>query len=214
MLPYIKIVILVVLAGLGIALELTGIIDSASLIAAARHYGEHWWLGILLVAIQSVLFTFALAGSSLVWLTAVIFTPWISTLILVAGTSLGSISAYLFSRRLSDEWAQKVKHTRMYTLLQKQSSLYTLLALRLMPGFPHSVINYSSGILKISLASFVPAVIAGSAIKSCVYSMLIYRATTPAVVSGEPDYSSVWSLMAVSLLMLAYIAGKRYLSNK
>ena len=154
-----KIIILFVLAGLGVTLQLTGVIDSDQFITVARQYADHWWLGVLLVVIQSVLFTFALPGSSMVWITAALFTPITSTIIISAGTTLGGISAYLFSERLSDEWTQKVKHSRIFQLLQKESNFFTLFALRIMPGFPHSVINYSSGILHISFINFVPAVI-------------------------------------------------------
>jgi len=209
-----KFIVLLILVGLGLALQQTGAIDLEGLIIFARQYADRWWLGVLLVVIQTVLFTFAMAGSSIVWITAAIFTPVTSTAIIASGTTLGGIFAYLFSERLSEEWTQKIKFSRIYQLLQKESNFFTLFALRLMPGFPHSVINYSCGILKTRLINFIPAAIAGTAIKTYVYSLVIYNATTPEALTSTIDLSTVWPLLVLSLLILAAVFVKRYLRNK
>ena len=213
-LSHYKLIILVILVGLGITLQLTGKIDPEQLIVVARQYADHWWLGVLLVAIQTVLFTFAMAGSSMVWITAALFTPLTSTAIITAGTTLGAVSAYLFSKLLSEEWTQKIKNTRIYKLLHKEGNFLTLYALRMMPGFPHSVINYSSGILKIKFINFIPAAMFGTAVKTYVYSVVIYNTTTPGALSGSIGVSTVWPLLLLSLLILAGVAVKHYLENK
>ena len=209
-----KLIILIALVVLGIALQLTGSIDLAELVAIARRYADHWWLGVLLVVIQTVLFTFAMTGSSMVWITGAVFTPISSTVIITAGTTLGGISAYLFSEKLSGEWTHKIKFLRIYQLLQKQGDFFTLFALRIMPGFPHSVINYSSGILKIKFINFIPAAITATAIKTYVYSILIYNTTTPGELTGTIDLSIIWPLLALSMLILLAISVKHFLDNK
>jgi uncharacterized membrane protein YdjX (TVP38/TMEM64 family) len=209
-----KLIILVILVGTGITLKLSGIIDPEQLIDIARHYADHWWFGVLLVAIQTVLFTFALAGSSLIWITAVLFSPLTSTAIITAGTTLGAVSAYLFSQLLSVEWTHNIKNTRIYKLLHKEGNFLTLYALRMMPGFPHSVINYSSGILKIKFINFIPAAMLGTAVKTYVYSVLIYNTTTPGALNNSITISSVWPLLLLSLLILAGVIVKHYLENK
>lgn len=213
-LSHYKLFILIILVSLGIILQLTGSIDPEQLIAAARQYADHWWLAVLLVAIQTVLFTFALAGSSLIWIAAVLFPPLTSTAIITVGTTLGSVSAYLFSQRLSVEWTQKIKNTRIYKLLHKEGNFLILYALRMMPGFPHSVINYSSGILKIKFINFIPAAMFGTAVKTYVYSVLIYKTTTPGTLSNSIGVSTVWPLLLLSLLILAGVFVKYYLDNK
>jgi uncharacterized membrane protein YdjX (TVP38/TMEM64 family) len=213
-LSHYKLIILFILVSLGIALQLSGTIELERLITAARQYGDRWWLGVLLVAIQTALFTFAMTGSSMVWITAALFTPHTSTAIITAGTTLGGISAYVFAERLSEEWTHKIKFSRIYQLLHKEGNFLTLFALRIMPGFPHSVINYSSGILKLRFINFVPATIAGTAIKTYVYSIFIYNATTPGILNNTIDLSIVWPLLALSLLILAAIIVKHYLHNK
>ena len=198
----------------GIALQVSGTIDARQIISLAREYAGVWWLGVLLIAFQAVLFTFALAGSTLIWIIAALFTPFTSTVMITTGTTLGGVMAYLFSNKMSDEWVRKAQDSRVYQLLREKGDLYTLLALRLMPGFPHSVINYSAGILKIGLTRFVPATIAGSAIKSYVYSSVIYKATTVENTNDAIEFSDIWPLLALSVLILAGVAAKSYLGHK
>ena len=199
---------------IGIALQVSGIIDLGQAISLAREYAGVWWLGVLLIALQVILFTFALTGSTLVWIIAALFTPLTSTIMITTGTTLGGVMAYLFSNRMSDEWVRKVHHSRVYHLLQQKGNLYTLLALRLMPGFPHSVINYSAGILKVGLIRFVPATIAGSAIKSYVYSSVIYNAIITENPTGNIEFSELWPLLALSILILAGMAVRNHLGRK
>lgn len=214
MLPHYKLILLITLVGCGVFLQLSGIIDLDRIIGLARQYADHWWLIALLITVQTVLFTFALAGSSMVWITAALFTPISSSLIITTGTTLGGIAAYVFSARLSDDWTRKVKASRVYQLLQKEGSFFNLLALRVMPGFPHSVINYSSGILKLNLINFISTAIAGTAIKTYVYSRLIYNATSPGTLSDNIDISTVWPLLALSMCLLIITLIKHYLDKK
>jgi len=210
-LSHYKLVLLIVLVLSGVAVQLSGSIDPVKLITVARQYAEHWWLAVLLVVIQTILFTFATAGSSMVWVSAALYPPLISTLIIAAGTTLGGISAYLFSAHLSTEWTHRVENSRIYRLLRNQGNFLTLLALRLMPGFPHSVINYSSGILKIKFINFIAATVTGTAIKTYVYSQLIYNATTPGSLTRSIDLTTVWPLAVLSLLILAAMFVKNFL---
>jgi uncharacterized membrane protein YdjX (TVP38/TMEM64 family) len=213
-LSHYKPAILVSLIILGILLQLSGLVDYEQLISLARKYADQWWLAVLLVIIQTILFTIAAAGSSMIWITGALFTPTTSTLVITAGTTFGGISAYIFSEHLSEEWVHKVENSRIYRLLQQESGLLTMFALRLMPGFPHSVINYSSGMLKISMARFIPAAVLGTAAKTYVYSVLIYNATTPGSLEATLDISTIWPLLALSLLILFAVFLKRMLKNR
>ena len=212
-LSHYKLVILIILVVLGVTLKLSGTIDPEQLITAARQYADNCWLGVLLVVVQTVLFTFAMAGSSMVWITAALFTPLTSTAIITAGTTLGAITAYLFSERLSGEWTQKIINTRSYNLLRQEGNFFTMFALRMMPGFPHSVINYSSGILRIKFINFIPAAMLGTAVKTYIYSTLIYDTTTPDASTSPIGASTVWPLFLLSLLILAGVFVKRHLEK-
>ena len=199
---------------IGIALQFSGTMDARQIISLAREYAGVWWFGVLLIAFQAVLFTFALAGSTLIWIIAALFTPFTSTVTITTGTTLGGVMAYLFSSKMSDEWVRRTQDSRVYRLLREKSDLYTLLALRLMPGFPHSVINYSAGILKVGMTRFVPATIVGSAIKSYVYSSVIYNATLMKNSTGGIELSDIWPLLALSALILAGVVLRNHLGHK
>ena len=213
-LPHYKLLLLVTLVCAGIILQLSGKTDLIGFVGLARQYAGHWWLALLLILIQIVLFTFAMTGSSMVWITAALFTPASSCLIMTTGTTLGGVSAYFFSSNLSGEWARKVATSRVYTVLQQEGGFASLLALRVMPGFPHSIINYSSGILRLKLTDFVAATVAGTALKTYLYSVLIYNATTPEDVSGGVGVATVWPLLLLSLLLLVFALVKRSLNKR
>jgi len=150
----------------------------------------------------------------MVWITAVLFTPVTSTAMITAGTTLGAVSAYVFSKRLSEEWTHKIQNSHLYKLLYKEGNFFTLFALRIMPGFPHSVINYSSGILKIKFINFIPATMFGTAVKTYIYSVMIYNTTTPGTLTRSIGVSTIFPLLLLSLLILAGVVVKRYLDNK
>ena len=152
-----KLVILALLITAGILLEVFGLLDADEMLIVAREYADYWWLMIVFVLLQMALFTFALAGSFFLWIVAPMYPPATAALILAAGGTLGGITAYLFSRRLTDEWIQRIENSQAYKLLHKQDNFFTLFALRVFPAFPHSLVNYSSGILNVKLSHFIPA---------------------------------------------------------
>lgn len=197
----------------GVVLQLSGLLDPRELIVIAREYSDQWWLVLLLVFLQVVLFTFALAGSTFLWVAATLYPPMIAALILAAGAMLGGISAYFFSRKLTNEWIHRVENSRVYKLLQKEDNFFTLFALRIMPAFPHALINYSAGILQIKLIPFVIAAFLGIGIKSYVYAKVIYKATTTGSFTELLDFATFGPLLLVSVAILLVIV-IRFYSNK
>ncbi len=98
-----KLLIIASLITVGIVLEVAGLLDTKTMLTVAREYSEHWWLVLVLILLQAILFTFALAGSLFLWVVAPLYPPPMATFILAAGGTLGGISAYFFSRRLADD---------------------------------------------------------------------------------------------------------------
>jgi uncharacterized membrane protein YdjX (TVP38/TMEM64 family) len=197
-----KLIILGVLIAAGAILQVSGSLDPGELIAIARQYTDHWWLPVILVLLQVLLFTFALAGSLFLWIAAALYPPVTATIILAAGATLGGVSAYYFSASLSDQWVHRVENSRVYKMLRKQDNFFTLLAMRVMPAFPHGLINYSSGILKIKLVYFVPAAFIGIALKSYVYAKVIYQAASGASLSDLLDIATFGPLVLLSAVIL------------
>jgi uncharacterized membrane protein YdjX (TVP38/TMEM64 family) len=75
--------------------------------------------------------------------------------------------------------------------------------LRAFPAFPHSLVNYSSGILKVKLSHFILAAISGLAIKSYIYSLVIYNAASSASIEDLFDISTYGPLILLSMISLA-----------
>ena len=195
-----KLIIVVLLITAGILLEVAGLLDADKMLNIARGYADHWWLVLVLILLQMILFTFALAGSFFLWIAAPLYPPAMATFILAAGGTLGGITAYLFSKRLTDEWIEKIENSRTYKLLQKQDNFFTLFALRVFPAFPHALVNYSSGMLNVKLSHFIPAAILGISIKSYIYSNVIYNATTSASLEELLDISTYGPLILLSAI--------------
>ena len=211
--PGYTLLILAVLIIAGIVMQISGVLDPHEMIAVARGYADHWWLMVLLVLLQVLLFTFALAGSMLLWVAATLYPPLTAAIILGLGAMLGGLSAYFFSQKLTDEWIHRVESSRVYKLIQQQENFFTLFALRIMPAFPHALINYSAGILQVKLLPFLVTAFIGVGIKSFVYARVIYTAATAGSFTELLDISTFGPLLLISSIILAvmlvrFFAGK------
>jgi uncharacterized membrane protein YdjX (TVP38/TMEM64 family) len=195
-----KLVIIVLLITLGLVLEIAGLLDARQLLAIAREYTQHWWLIPILILAQVILFTFALAGSIFLWIVAPLYPPAMATFILAAGGTLGGLGAYLFSNYLTEEWKAKIENSRSYKLLRTQDNFLSLFAMRVFPAFPHSLVNYSSGILNVKLSHFVLAAVLGIGIKSYVYARVIYHASSSLSLDMLLDISVFGPLVVLSLV--------------
>ena len=180
-------------------LEFLGLVDLQELVAIACEYTQHWWLIVVLILLQALLFSFALAGSLFLWIAAPLYPPAMAAFILAIGGTLGGLGAYLLSRYLTQEWRQKVENSHVYQLLHSQDNFYTLFALRVFPAFPHAVINYSAGLLKAKLSHFIIAALLGIAIKSYLYARVIYAASSELTLDLLFDISVLGPLLLLSL---------------
>ena len=204
----IKIIVLGVLIAIGAFLQLSGLLNPGEIIVMARQYTDHWWLPVILVLLQVLLFTFALAGTVFLWVAAVLFPPVTASIILATGATLGGLSAYFFSATLSDEWVHRVENSNIYKVLHKQDNFFALLAMRIMPAFPHGLVNYSSGILKVNLVYFVPATFIGIGLKSYVYAPVIYQAAGGASLNDLLNIATFGPLVLLSVVILGGVVVK------
>ncbi|WP_126454507.1 TVP38/TMEM64 family protein [Sulfuriflexus mobilis] len=197
-----KLVVLIVLIAAGITLQVFDLFNPQELISIGRDYADQWWLIAVIILLQVLLFTFALAGSQFLWVAATLYPPLTATFILAAGATLGGLSAYLFSAKLTEDWSARVQGSRVYRLLEKQDQFFTLLAMRIMPAFPHSLINYSSGILRIKWHYFIPATIIGIGAKSYVYAKVIYNATSADALTELLKFSTYGPPLLISAFII------------
>ncbi len=65
-----KLAIVAILVSLGLAMEIAGLLDARQILIFGREYAQHWWLIVVLILAQALLFTFALSR-----LLAIIWYP-------------------------------------------------------------------------------------------------------------------------------------------
>ncbi len=203
---------LVTLVVLGVVLDFTGAIDWQRILRLAQVYAHYWWVPIILIGLQVILFTFALPGSAVVWVAAPLYPPLAATLILTTGGTLGALSAYWLARHESLQWRKRMEDSRFYQILEQRSDFLSLCALRLIPGFLHSIINYGSGILRLPMMRFLSASIVGLAIKFFLYSNAIHGAVTATELSELVRLKTLGPLAILALVTgLAALLRKRWL---
>lgn len=194
--------VLAALMGTGLLLQALDVIDWRATLQWARDQAQHGWLVAALIAVQVLLFMFALPGSTLLWLVAPLYPPLVSTAILTAGGSLGALAAYFLARRLSDGQRVALQRRRLYRVLEARADALALLGMRLLPGFPHSVMNYGAGILRLPVTVFLATTAAGFAVKAFLYSQVIYHAAQAELSEvARPD--TLLALLALAVLAFA-----------
>lgn len=202
--PY-KIIMFVLLISAGIILHLLGWFDWRRFIELGEEYAHTWWFAPAIIIIKVVLYTFALPGSVMFWVAGLFYNPITATLVIVAGGVGGAAAAYFFARGISRGDADKVEASRFFSLLNKHTDLATLCAVRILPNFPHTVINYGSAILNVPFPRFIVSTLVGFTIKGYLYSSMIRRAATVDGLSDVLDLKTFGSLIIVAAL---FIAGK------
>ena len=121
-----------------------------------------------------------------------------------AGGTAGALGAYLFARRLTRLDVSAARGHRLFNILERQGDFFTLCALRVLPGMPHSAINYASGTLALPLPRFLAATALGLALKSYLYSAALHIAATTGA-TGLSDLlrlDVLAPLLAIALLLL------------
>lgn len=201
--PLWPVALLVALAVTGIAVQAFELVDARALLDWARGLAAHWWFAVALVLLQVVLFTFALPGSAVLWLVAPLYAPTAAAVILTAGGCIGALGAYAFARRLTGTAMARLQASRGYRMMQREGGFLLQCALRLAPGFPHSVLNYGAGTLRLPLAPFLVSTLIGFALKAWLYSRAIDAALAAGRVADLFSTQTLWPLLAAVAIALA-----------
>jgi uncharacterized membrane protein YdjX (TVP38/TMEM64 family) len=89
--------------------------------------------------------------------------------------------------------------------MENQGDFATLCAVRTLPSFPHSIINYSAGMLRVPLTRFALSTLIGFTAKGYVYASAIRLAATADEVGDALSARALFPLLALGVL---FIAGK------
>lgn len=188
----------------GILAQQAGYIDLALKLRELETFARTWWVLPVVVLLQTALYMFAFPGSLLVWSVGVMYRPWLATLLIVTGGLAGGLAAYFFSAGLSSSWTAGFTNSKTYRLLKENSGFLQLFALRCLPGFPHSFINYCSGMLNINLLPFIISTAIGFGIKGYIYCSAIYHAVH---IENTDQAISLTTLLPLLLLVLLSLLG-------
>ncbi len=187
---------------LGFALAAWQPFALAELIEWGQELTQHPAAIPLLITTQALLLALALPGTLLLWMVAPFFEPLAATLILTTGSTLGALGAYGISAWLGQTWRPDAQDGKLKRLLSQHSDLLTQLALRILPGFPHSVVNYTAGALRLNLLRFVLAAVIGLGIKWAVYASAVQSLVQTGLGEDPLDPRILAPLFIITVLLL------------
>jgi len=200
-----------VLVVIGLLLTAWSPIETDILLQWGQLVGTHPWVWIAVGILMALLFTFGLPGSLGLWLIAPFNPPWLSTILLVVASTVGAVGGYKFSMAMAGAEQDKAEPKKLIQILHRRSDLFTLIALRMLPGFPHSAINFACGLLQVPLRRFIIATVLGLSVKWGVYASAIYGITDAAQAGDALRLTTVLPLFILVILALlgAYFKRKQ-----
>ncbi len=211
-----KILVLIAIIAAGIAAQKLDLLNLNHALVEIENISDFWWLPIAMVLAQVIFYLAALPGSVFMWTIGVIYPPFTATILFAAGGVAGSLAAYFLSAEISTVWTRNLSRSRIFKSLQENSGFLQLLALRCLPGFPHSIINYSAGILKLRMPGFITSTVIGFTVKGYIYCSAIYTAFHFEDVARP--LSSIRTLFPLLALVIFSLAGviirKKYVNQK
>jgi uncharacterized membrane protein YdjX (TVP38/TMEM64 family) len=169
---------------------------------------------LLVVLAMVLLLTFGLPGSLGVWLIAPFQSPVIATALLVLASVGGALGAYQFSARFRGGLPAEGFSARVLALLSRHGGWATQTALRILPGFPHSMVNFAGGILGLPLVQFLLAATLGLTVKWAVYATAIHQLVDVVEEERALDWRVGLPLLALTVLILAGAYARRRLRSR
>jgi len=172
------------------------------LLVLGQHLAEEPVYLLLVVFCMILLFTFGLPGSLGLWLIAPFQPPLIATGLLLVGSVGGALGAYMFSARFQEVALPAGFAGRVLDLLSRHGGVLSQTALRILPGFPHSVVNFCAGILGLPVLRFIAAALLGLAVKWGVYATALYELVEAVEKERALGWSAGAPLFTLALLIL------------
>lgn len=169
----------------------------------AAAMSHHPLVVIAVMGTMAITLAIGLPGSIGLWLIAPFYPPLVATLMLTFSSVAGAWGAYLLAARAAGRWQPKGLTLKVMDTLKERSDLLTQCALRVLPGFPHSVINFAAGLGHIPLKRYLLAAAIGLSVKWAVYSSAIYGALEAVEEKDALQFDVVLPLVLLTVLLFA-----------
>jgi len=188
------------LIALGVWVALADPFDRTQLLAWGETLTGNPYAILGIIAVQALMLVLALPGSLLVWVVAPVMAPVAATATLVVGSVLGALGAWAVARRLGTAApGGMVRHPAFLTLARASDPL-SQCALRVLPGFPHSVLNYGGGILRLPLPGFLGAALVGLTMK---YGLYVTAIAALVDLDADVEFATLFPLLLLAVFLLA-----------
>lgn len=206
--------LLAVLVILGLVLAYWHTPELAQLLQWGDRIAERPVVIVGVVVLMAVLFTLALPGSLVLWMVAPFHPPAVSVIMLVIGSVAGALGAYGLSHRVGRRWSPGRNAERVVSLLEQRSDLLTQTALRVLPGFPHSFVNYAGGVLELPPTTFLLAAVLGLTVKWGVYATAVHGAVEAIETVDGLQPSTLLPLFLLAGLLLLGGVTRRWVERR
>jgi len=188
------------LIAVGVWAGLADPFDRAQLLAWGEAITGNPYAVFGIITVKALMLVFALPGSLVVWVVAPVMAPVPATAALVAGGVIGALGAWEVARRLGTAApVDMVRHPAFLTLSRASDPL-SQCALRLLPGFPHSVLNYGGGILRLPLPGFLGAALVGLTMK---YGLYVTAIGALVDLDADLEFTTLFPLLLLAVFLLA-----------
>lgn len=201
---------LIFMLAIGTWLAVTDPVDRDRLVIIGDWLSAHPEALLALLLLQVVMFALALPGTLLVWVVAPFMDFFPAVTFMVLGSVLGALAAWWVAGWLGAAARSQVVGHPVYKLLTDASDPVTQTALRVLPGFPHSVVNYAGGVLALPLPGFLTAALLGLTLKWLLYVGAIQALIEAGEEGGGPDAVALLPL----LLFAMFLIGGRWLHRR
>jgi len=201
-----RLALLLLLVIAGVTFAVTEPVDREGALAWGETLAQWPWTAPLLVGVQIVLFALGLPGTIVVWIIAPFYPPLVATALMLTGSVLGAAAAYVVAGFLGEGLHRRLERQRIYRILSARSDFFTQTALRVLPGFPHGIINYSAGLLRLPWLGFLCAAVLGLGVKWAVYCWSIHALFEQGIERGL-DQQGPGAGALVPLLLLTVFLG-------
>jgi uncharacterized membrane protein YdjX (TVP38/TMEM64 family) len=175
--------------------------DRMEALALGASLAESPWTAVLLVLALILLLALGLPGTLMVWLIAPFYPPLIATALMLTGSVIGAAAAYTIAGFLGMGVYQRFSRHQTFRILASRSDFFTQTALRVLPGFPHAIVNYSAGMLRLPRITFLLAAVLGLAVKWAVYCWSINTLFRAGLEGEGPGATALWLLALLTGLL-------------